>query len=294
MAQAKGDRQGKRILLTWVGSHDPVAVNPRTKQREAGPILTLLRARPFDTVYVLLNIDSKQDDFKERATGVLRHAQQLFPHVSVIQKPLDIVNPTDYTELYRVVSDFCQKLLKQEGTEGNQFSVFLSPGTPQMQTVWVLLVQSGQLPAKMLMSTWADLVPAGMSTVRDVNLSLADFPQVVSPGDALRQIGMLQARTGSLEREVLRLEAELAEARAGGAVQLNAGFTNGHLPEGFRLRDQLAAAERAYYARALDQAQGKAAVAARLLGVDPAAFRARAQGLGLRPRRSRRDNEYPG
>jgi two-component system response regulator AtoC len=280
----------KRILLTWVGSHDPESINPRTKRREAGPILSLLKARPFDTVYVLLNIDSKQDDFRLRATGVLDYARLLFPTVHVAQKPLDLLNPTDYTEVYRVMNDACQKILKEEGTEGRQYSVFLSPGTPQMQTVWVLLVRAGLLPAKMLMSTWADLVPEGVSTVREVDLSLGDFPQIVSPGGARREVGILQARVQGLEREVLRLQAELARLRAAG---VDAGATgglgngNGKLPANFSLRDHLLAAEAAYYARALDEADGRASVAARLLGVDPAAFRARALGLGLRSRRSR-------
>ena len=68
-------------------------------------------------------------------------------------------------------------ILKDEGTQGKRYIVLLSPGTAQMQTVWVLLVQSGLLPATMLMSTPADLVPAGAPRVRKVDLSISNFPR---------------------------------------------------------------------------------------------------------------------
>ncbi len=60
--------------------------------------------------------------------------------------------------------------------------------------------------------------------------------------------------------------------------------TGADLPIGFDLRAYLVAQERLYYVRALDQARGVGADAARLLGIEPASFRARAQTLGIRPR----------
>src|SRR5438874_9044510 len=92
----------QRILLTWIGSRDPWWVNPRTKRQEPGPILSLLRDRPFDTVYLLFNLDSPTENFRDRATGVLRACQQHFPEVRVLQKPLDVYSVIDHAELYRV------------------------------------------------------------------------------------------------------------------------------------------------------------------------------------------------
>jgi DNA-binding NtrC family response regulator len=47
----------------------------------------------------------------------------------------------------------------------------------------------------------------------------------------------------------------------------------------------LLAEERAYMIRALEQAGGNAARAARLLGIAPRTLRARLEALGVRPRR---------
>jgi hypothetical protein len=46
-------------LLTWVGTRDPEWINTRTRKQEAGPILSLLRARRFDDVQLLVDVDNK-------------------------------------------------------------------------------------------------------------------------------------------------------------------------------------------------------------------------------------------
>ncbi len=268
------------VLLTWVGSRDPTWFNPRTRRQEVGPILSLLRHRQFNVVYLLLNLFAKADDFAARATSVARACQQHIPGVKVVQKPLDLVRVTDYEEVYRVTNDACQRILTEEGTEDRSYFVFLSPGTPQMQTVWILLVQAGLVPARMLMTTPPDLVPPGVSPVQEVTLSLPNFPRIANPGELERRLGILEAQNESLRGEHLRLEAELALAQVG---WLNSD--GDRVPEGFRLRTYLEGVERAMFVRALEQARGNAAEAARLLGIEPAAFRARAVTLGVRGRR---------
>lgn len=270
------------ILLTWVGARDPSWLNPRTRRTEPGPILSLLQSRRFDTVYLLLNLDSKIDDFRQRATSVLRSCQRYFPSIRVVQKPVDLVSVTDYKEIYYVTNDVCQRIIEEEGRDAREYFVYLSPGTPQMQTVWILLVQSGLLPARMIEATAPDLVAPGAPRCREVNLSIQEFPQVVNPGDTVRMLSVLQAQNDNLMAEKLRVKAEIEALR-----------TRAELPEDtaasgpFRLRDYLLAQERFLYARAMEQAGGNAAAAARLLGIEPAAFRARASALGLRSRQHR-------
>src|SRR5579864_5477849 len=105
----------RNVLLTWVGSHDPTGLNPRTRKEEIGPILSLLCERQFDVVYLLLNLYSKADDFRERATLVLRVCHRNWPKMRVVQRPLDVISVTDHRELYRVMNDTCQGILRAEG-----------------------------------------------------------------------------------------------------------------------------------------------------------------------------------
>jgi len=274
------------ILLTWVGARDPAWQNPRTKRLEPGPIISLLQSRRFDVVYLLLNLESKVDDFRQRATSVLRNCQRHFPTVRVCQKPVDLISVTDYREIFFVTNDAVQDILGEEGREGCNFFVYLSPGTPQMQTVWVLLVQSGLLPARMIESTPPDLLAPGTPRWREVDLTIQGFPQVVNPGETARLVGVLQARSENLAAENRRLRAENDLLRTGAGV--SAGDA---IPEGFQLREHLLLRERALYVLALERSRGNAAEAARLLGVDPPAFRARAATLGVRRRKKTAEGE---
>jgi hypothetical protein len=56
---------------------------------------------------------------------------------------------------------------------------------------------------------------------------------------------------------------------------------------GFNLQQTMVGQERAYYELALSQVDDNAAAAARLLGLQPHTFRAGAERLGLRRRRTK-------
>lgn len=283
------------ILLTWVGLRDPGWDNPRTRsqrpaaQQEPGPILALLRERkrlgqPFDRAYLLVNLPARTYDMAAKATAVKRLAEQHFGPIDVRQKAVDLVAVADYREVYRATNDACQKLLtelRDEGLAEARLWVYLSPGTPQMQAVWVLLVQSGLLSATLLTATPPDLLAPGAPAVREVDLSLPDFPQVVSPGEVARRVSVLEARNDNLIAENRRLQADLGLQRVGATTADIA------IDSGFSLKATLEAHERAFYVRALDQANENAAEAARLLGLEPHTFRKRAAALGIRPRSPR-------
>jgi sigma54-dependent transcription regulator len=205
----------REILLTWVGSRDPGWINPRTGQLEFGPVLSLLASRTFAVVYLLFNLETRtSDDFRKRANEVLRIAQKQLPEVEVKHRPVDVISVTDYRELYRLVNRETQDIVRGEGPEA-QFYAFLSPGTPQMQTVWVLLVQSALLPAKMIETTPRDLLQPGEPLWREVDLSLTPLPQVVTPDERERELGVLEAQRDNLLAENRRLLAEIEIARNG-------------------------------------------------------------------------------
>ncbi len=268
-------------LLTWVGTRDPEWINTRTRKQEAGPILSLLRARRFDDVQFLVDVDNK--DMGQRSAAVVRQLRRVAPDTRVRQRPVRLFSVTDYVEIFRVTNAACQDILADRRPD-DQLFVYLSPGTPQMQTVWVLLVQSGLLPARMLDATPPDQHLGDRPYWREVDLTLQDFPQVVDPGEYARHIGVLQARNANLEAANRALHDKLT------TLQDEAHTTNGAIdviPDDFNLDLYLVARERIWYERALVECGGNAAEAARRLRVHPHTFRARAEALGLRPRRAR-------
>jgi hypothetical protein len=270
------------VLLTWVGSRDPGWNNPRTKKFEPGPILSLLDARRFDRIHLLFNLFSPVDDFRKRATDLQRVIDRRLKGTTVVQKPVDLVSVIDYIELFRVANDSVQAILGEyRGRNDADFFVYLSPGTPQMQAVWILLVQSGLLPAHMIEGTPPDLLAPGAPRWREVNLSIPNFPQVANPNETARMIGILQAQNDNLLAQNQMLAGENAALKAG------ANLLGDEITESFSLPAYLVAQERALFVRALHEAAGNAAEAARRLGITPAAFRARATTLGVRARRAR-------
>jgi len=271
------------VLLTWVGSRDPAWNNSRTGQRELGPILSLLKSRPFDVVYLLFNLDVEPEDFAKRALDILQYCNRYWPAMKVVHKPIDLRVVTDYREIYHVVNDTCQRIMREEGQDDRNYYVYLSPGTPQMQTIWVLLVQAGLLPARMLSATSRDQVAPEFPIWQEVILTLENFPQVVSPGEVSRQVGILQAQKDTLTTENRRLRADLDVLRTGEPPTLVET-----IPEGFKLPDYLTAREKELYVRALEQANDNASQAARLLGLEPHTFRERAENLGVRERRRKK------
>ncbi len=200
---------------------------------------------------------------------------------AVTQVPVDLVSVTDYVELFRVTNHAAQAILKAHQNHDAAYYVYLSPGTPQMQAVWVLLVQSGLLPAIMIQGTPPDLLAPGAPHSRELNLSIPEFPQVANPNETERIVAILERQNENLVAQNQLLSAENAAHKVG------ASQANKTIDEGFNLPAYLMSQERALYVRALIEAEGNAAEAARRLGITPPAFRARAASLGVRPRRAR-------
>jgi hypothetical protein len=120
----------------------------------------------------------------------------------------------------------------------------------------------------MLITMPPDLLPRGEPIRwKEVDLSLPDFPQVVTPGETQRILGILDAQNDNLRSENLRLRGELELIKASGDSQ-----SAGLIPDGFNLQQHLLAKERAYHELALSHVDDNAAAAARLLGLPTAYF----------------------
>lgn len=285
------------VLYTWVGAHDPAwRQQPPGDPREIeGPILTALRGAPallggasFDRVYVFLTPGAGDQDFAARATRLVRICAQHLPQIEVKQRPVDLASPIAYEEIYRTVNHELKRIAAEDGlTQRNARSfVLLSPGTPQMQMTWILLVRSGLFKARMIEATPPRFRVPTVAPIREVKLQLvADYPRILTPEAAHRELGVLQERSRNLSEERDILRAEVASLRRSGAASSDAPL------EPMDLAAHLVEQERALYLRALRQVDGNAAGAARLLNVQPGTFRARAETLGVLDRRRRDGNE---
>jgi DNA-binding protein Fis len=271
-----------KVLYTWVGAHDPWWRPPGSPPgtRIEGPILSLLAERRFDRVYLLC---TPTEQYPEQATKLLRVAQRRWPHTEFTQRPVDLASPVAYVELYRTMNDVLRRIAKEDGLaqRDTDASVFLSPGTPQMQLTWILLVQSRLLKARMLEVTPPQYRIPGVPAAREVKLDLTDYPRVLSPRQAQRELGVIQERSRNLELENAALRGQIATLRQRGQHAIDS------LSAGFNLDEHLLTVERGLYAHAFREASGDATRAARLLGISSHRFRKRAEQLGIRARRGK-------
>lgn len=143
----------RRVLLSWIGHADFRALaatlaagqqaevlrglNPPTAlMDQSGPIKTLLDSEAFDEVHLLTSHAGPRNRLFARWVGgkPVLHA-------------VGVDNPTDYAEIFRRVDAILASVVRLPRQTGVELCIHLSPGTPTMTAVWVLLGKSKYQPA---------------------------------------------------------------------------------------------------------------------------------------------------
>jgi DNA-binding NtrC family response regulator len=202
----------KNALITWSdrGAAGPVpSYHGRRPDSDPGPILRLLTRWPtcpsYDAVWVLTNPSGEA-----RARTLCK---QLQSHIGqAICCVLPIEDPTDHGQLFQALSPLIQRIDRRHSLDRWQRDVLLSAGTPQMQTMWVILVQSGLLRARMLQVIPDAFVPdPHPSPVREVRLDIEGFPEIRALRDEVRR---LRAEVSWNGREIVAQSASMQTLQA--------------------------------------------------------------------------------
>jgi len=148
------------ILVSWIGdtdfkslleSEDEHVVNLLKSEvrnayeapKDGGPVKTMLTHKKFDKIYLLSNRS------KELTSAYIETLDDEL-NIEVILKAFD--NPSDYKEIYIASNDALESVFKNLDKHSNELSILLSPGTPAMAAIWVLLGKTN-FPAK-FWQTW--------------------------------------------------------------------------------------------------------------------------------------------
>ncbi len=118
-----------KVLVSWIGRKDLDATNTALDDRACGPLAATLTAESFDRVELLYNYPEHEVQpylawLKERVSTPIN------AHASFLSSPIH------YGEIY-VAAD-----KRLSGLNGCDLSILLSPGTPAMQAVWILLAKT--------------------------------------------------------------------------------------------------------------------------------------------------------
>lgn len=133
----------KKILMTWLGKTDIRAV-AESQTIGLGSIAQALLWQEFDSLEII------SDATDQEVTDYLRWLQQIAP-TPVNIHPVQLSSPTDFNDIYTAAVQCITATQHKHGYSAS-FHYHLSPGTPAMAAVWILLAKT-IYPAELLQSS---------------------------------------------------------------------------------------------------------------------------------------------
>lgn len=192
-----------KILFTFAGARDPFNKDGvLADQPTDGPVLSLLGEDHFDRIYIFTDANFLGNAQELAALAKQRHTTK----VEIVE--VELPDPTDYEAIFYRLNSRGRQILEKHAGDRPEYFIAIASGTPQMQTVWFLLAQSGVIPATLLKVTPRRFLRPGERAVVPIRLSLSEFPKV-TPGE----IDHLELASLKIQNETLEAErAALFEA----------------------------------------------------------------------------------
>jgi transcriptional regulator with PAS, ATPase and Fis domain len=130
------------ILLAWLGNTD-LRASEASGSDGQGPILGAATAFAFEAVHLL----SDHDEKRTRAYGKWLGRQV---QASVTSHRVKLTSPTSFEEIFRAASNVLDEI--KRASPSAVLTFHLSPGTPAMAAIWILLAKT-RYPATLIESS---------------------------------------------------------------------------------------------------------------------------------------------
>ena len=131
----------KNTLLAWIGNTD-LLVSETGKG--SGPIDMAVRERNYDNIILLCNYKKQRWDIYEK------WFKEEFPQKTLSVYHANLTSPTNYSEIYENAVRILEKVTNK--TSNSKLTFHLSPGTPSMSAVWIIIANS-RFPAGLIESS---------------------------------------------------------------------------------------------------------------------------------------------
>lgn len=131
------------MLVSWLG-RTYLNASKDNAQVGLGPLAQAVQQRCFDRLILLNNYP------KAEADAYLHWLESLFPSLKFDVQHISLSGPTNYDEIYRSVFPILEKIKKTQPY--TTFTFHLSPGTPAMAAVWIILAKT-YFPAELIESS---------------------------------------------------------------------------------------------------------------------------------------------
>jgi transcriptional regulator with PAS, ATPase and Fis domain len=119
----------ENILVSWIGQHD---LNPsQGKDSSDGPILSALKdLDKFTKIYLIANYPKKETD---KYVSWLKNQID----IGIVKENVKISSPVHFGDIHKAADSLLEKVTKEN--KNGSIMIHLSPGTPAMAAVWILL-----------------------------------------------------------------------------------------------------------------------------------------------------------
>lgn len=132
-----------KILLAWIGFTD-LRASEGSETDGIGPIGQSVKWRQFDRIVLLSDLEKKQNTaYKNWLSGITETPIEI--------RPAKLSGPTEFGEIYKQVVEAITAI---KGEKQNDLSLtfHLSPGTPAMSAVWIIVAKT-LFPAELIESS---------------------------------------------------------------------------------------------------------------------------------------------
>jgi len=123
----------KKILISWIGMTD-LKASKRVEGVGIGPIAQAVTNRFFDEVVLISNYLEIENNayinwLKTKTSVEIEHYHE------------QLIDPTNYEQIYFIDIKVVTDVITKNGSNVN-LTFHISPGTPAMQTIWIILAKT--------------------------------------------------------------------------------------------------------------------------------------------------------
>ncbi|MEW6614966.1 MAG: sigma 54-interacting transcriptional regulator [Thermodesulfobacteriota bacterium] len=160
-----------KVLFAWIGKTD-LRASQGELENGVGPIGQAVSKRTFSHVILISNYKEEEEkhfiDWLKGNTAAM-----------ILKYHVELTSPTDFKEIYGAATNAINDVIKKLGLKELHSTYHLSPGTPAMAAVWILLSKTSH-PAELIESSQ----DKGLKTVSFPFEISADYiPDILKPAD---------------------------------------------------------------------------------------------------------------